>query len=116
MAVETRRLLTTSKAISEAIAQEMERDPSVFVMGEDVGVYGGIFGATEGLLGKFGPARIMDTPISETAFIGAAIGAAISGLRPHGPDLQPYGEDPLRVGWQRQGPDGAHHRHRGWVR
>ncbi len=82
MAVETRRLLTTSKAISEAIAQEMERDPRVFVMGEDVGVYGGIFGATEGLLAKFGPERIMDTPISETAFIGAAIGAAISGMRP----------------------------------
>ncbi len=82
MVVETRRLLTTSKAISEAIAQEMERDPSVFVMGEDVGVYGGIFGATEGLLAKFGPTRIMDTPISETAFIGAAIGAAISGMRP----------------------------------
>ncbi len=82
MVVESRRLLTTSKAISEAIAQEMERDPSVFVLGEDVGVYGGIFGATEGLLAKFGPTRIMDTPISETAFIGAAIGAAISGMRP----------------------------------
>jgi pyruvate dehydrogenase E1 component beta subunit len=82
MAVEAKRLLTTSKAISEAIAQEMERDPSVFVMGEDVGVYGGIFGATEGLLAKFGPERVMDTPISETAFIGAAVGAAVSGMRP----------------------------------
>ena len=82
MVVETRRLLTTSKAISEAIAQEMERDPSVFVMGEDIGVYGGIFGATEGLLARFGPERIMDTPISETAFIGAAVGAAVSGMRP----------------------------------
>ncbi len=82
MAIETKRLLTTSKAISEAIAQEMERDPSVFVMGEDIGVYGGIFGATEGLLAKFGPERVMDTPISETAFIGAAVGAAISGMRP----------------------------------
>jgi pyruvate dehydrogenase E1 component beta subunit len=76
------RLLTTSKAISEAIAQEMERDETVFVMGEDIGVYGGIFGATEGLLAKFGPDRIMDTPISETGFIGAAVGAAISGMRP----------------------------------
>jgi len=76
MAVETQRLLTTSKAISEAIAQEMERDPRVFVMGEDIGVYGGIFGATEGLLAKFGPERVMDTPISETAFIGAAVGAS----------------------------------------
>jgi pyruvate dehydrogenase E1 component beta subunit len=83
MAVETKkRLLTTSKAISEGIAQEMDRDKTVFVMGEDVGVYGGIFGATEGLLAKFGPERIMDTPISETGFIGAATGAALSGMRP----------------------------------
>ncbi len=82
MATETKRLLTTAKAISEAIAQEMERDPSVFVMGEDIGVYGGIFGATEGLLAKFGPERVMDTPISETGFIGAATGAALSGMRP----------------------------------
>jgi pyruvate dehydrogenase E1 component beta subunit len=80
--VTAERLLTTSKAISEAIAQEMERDETVFVMGEDIGVYGGIFGATEGLLAKFGPDRIMDTPISETGFIGAAVGAAISGMRP----------------------------------
>lgn len=82
MAVETKRLLTTSRAIAEAISQEMERDPNVFVMGEDVATYGGIFGATEGLLAKFGPERIMDTPISETAFIGAAVGAAVSGMRP----------------------------------
>ncbi|HET6954788.1 MAG TPA: alpha-ketoacid dehydrogenase subunit beta [Acidimicrobiales bacterium] len=79
---ETKRLLTTAKAISEAIAQEMARDPSVFVMGEDIGAYGGIFGATEGLLDRFGPDRIMDTPISETAFIGAAVGAALQGMRP----------------------------------
>ena len=76
------RLLTTSKAISEAIAQEMERDESVFVMGEDVGAYGGIFGATEGLLDQFGPERIMDMPISEMGFIGAAVGAATEGMRP----------------------------------
>jgi pyruvate dehydrogenase E1 component beta subunit len=82
MAIETKRLLTTSKAISEGIAQEMDRDPNVFVMGEDIGTYGGIFGATEGLLARFGPERVMDTPISETAFIGAAVGAAISGMRP----------------------------------
>ena len=79
---ETKRLLTTAKAISEGIAQEMERDPSVFVMGEDIGTYGGIFGATEGLLARFGPERVMDTPISETAFIGAAVGAALQGMRP----------------------------------
>ena len=78
----TERLLTTSKAIAEAIAQEMERDDSVFVMGEDIGAYGGIFGATEGLLQKFGPERVMDTPISEMGFIGAAVGAATEGMRP----------------------------------
>ncbi|MBX6352639.1 MAG: alpha-ketoacid dehydrogenase subunit beta [Thermoflavifilum sp.] len=76
------RLLTGNKAMAEAIAQEMTRDPSVFVMGEDVGRYGGIFGATEGLYEKFGSERVIDTPISETAFIGAAIGAAAEGMRP----------------------------------
>jgi len=69
-------------AISEAIAQEMERDQDVFVLGEDVGKYGGIFGATQNLLSKFGSDRVMDTPISETAFIGTAIGAASEGMRP----------------------------------
>jgi acetoin:2,6-dichlorophenolindophenol oxidoreductase subunit beta len=76
------RRLTTSKAMVEAIAQEMERDPSVFYLGEDVGAYGGIFGSTTGLLEKFGPERIIDTPISETAFIGLGIGAAVEGMRP----------------------------------
>jgi pyruvate dehydrogenase E1 component beta subunit len=76
------RQLTMAKAISRAIAQEMARDDRVFVMGEDVGAYGGIFGATQGLLEEFGPDRVMDTPISETAFIGAAMGAAAEGLRP----------------------------------
>ncbi|MBE3556076.1 MAG: alpha-ketoacid dehydrogenase subunit beta [Firmicutes bacterium] len=76
------RMLTGSKAMVEAIDQEMERDPRVFVMGEDVGKYGGIFGSTTGLFEKYGPTRILDTPISETAFIGAAIGAAMEGMRP----------------------------------
>ncbi len=76
------RKLTMAQAISEAVSQEMTRDPKVFVMGEDIGVYGGIFGATGGLLDKFGKDRIMDTPISETAFIGTATGAAAAGLRP----------------------------------
>ncbi|HEX9718698.1 MAG TPA: alpha-ketoacid dehydrogenase subunit beta [Ramlibacter sp.] len=76
------RKLTMAQAISEGIAQEMERDPNVFVMGEDIGKYGGIFGATGGLLDKFGKDRIMDTPISETAFMGTATGAAAAGLRP----------------------------------
>jgi pyruvate/2-oxoglutarate/acetoin dehydrogenase E1 component len=82
MTTMTERKLTTQKAIAEAIGQEMERDDTVFAMGEDIGVYGGIFGATEGLLDRFGPDRIMDTPISETGFIGAAIGAAVNGMRP----------------------------------
>lgn len=76
------RKLTMAAAISEAIGQEMERDPDVFVLGEDVAKYGGIFGATGGLLAKHGKERVMDTPISETAFIGTAIGAAAEGLRP----------------------------------
>lgn len=78
----TTRRLTTSMAMVEAIAQEMERDPSVFYMGEDVGKYGGIFGSTTGLLDRFGPERIIDTPISETAFIGLGTGAAVEGMRP----------------------------------
>jgi acetoin:2,6-dichlorophenolindophenol oxidoreductase subunit beta len=80
--VATDRKLTTQKAIAEAIAQSMEADDDVLVMGEDIGVYGGIFGATEGLLDKFGEERVIDTPISETGFIGAAVGMAINGLRP----------------------------------
>lgn len=76
------RPLTMAQAISEAIGAEMERDPKVFVMGEDIGKYGGIFGATGGLLDRFGKERIMDTPISESAFIGAALGAAVEGMRP----------------------------------
>lgn len=76
------RKLTMARAISEAIAAQMTRDDRVFVMGEDIGAYGGIFGATQGLLEKFGEKRIVDTPISESAFIGGAIGAAAEGLRP----------------------------------
>ncbi|WP_456394858.1 alpha-ketoacid dehydrogenase subunit beta [Thermococcus sp.] len=76
------RKLPMYKAIAEAMAQEMERDENVFVMGEDIGAYGGIFGATNGLLEKFGPERVRDTPISESAFIGAALGAASKGMRP----------------------------------
>ena len=76
------RLLTGNRAMSEAIRLEMENNPDIFVLGEDVGEYGGIFGSTEGLLKQFGPERIMDTPISETAFIGAAVGAASEGMRP----------------------------------
>ena len=74
--------LTTSRAMVEAIELEMTSDPSVIYLGEDVGAYGGIFGSTAGLLEKFGPSRVIDTPISETAFIGLAIGAAVEGMRP----------------------------------
>jgi pyruvate dehydrogenase E1 component beta subunit len=76
------RTLTMAAAISEAIGQEMERDERVFVMGEDIGSYGGIFSATSGLLDRFGRERVMDTPISEAGFIGAAMGAAAEGMRP----------------------------------
>ncbi len=81
-AAATERKLSTARAIAEGIGQEMERDPGVVVMGEDIGKYGGIFGATGGLLDKFGPDRVLDTPISETAFIGLGIGAAVEGMRP----------------------------------
>lgn len=77
-----KRMLTGNKAMAEAISQEMERDSNVFVLGEDIGKYGGIFGSTQGLIEKFGASRVLDTPISETAFIGAAIGAAAEGMRP----------------------------------
>ncbi len=69
-------------ALNEALHQEMERDPRVVVMGEDVAATGGIFGATKGLLDKFGEDRVRDTPISEAGFVGCGIGAAIAGLRP----------------------------------
>jgi len=76
------RRLSTARAMVEGIAQEMERDPGVVVLGEDVGKYGGIFSSTAGLLDRFGPDRVLDTPISETAFIGLGIGAAVEGMRP----------------------------------
>jgi len=76
------RVISMYEAIAEAIGQEMERDEKVFAMGEDVGVYGGIFGATSQLWQKFGGERIMDTPISEMGFVGAAVGAALEGMRP----------------------------------
>jgi 2-oxoisovalerate dehydrogenase E1 component beta subunit len=69
-------------AIRDALAEEMERDPRVIVLGEDVGVYGGAFRATDGLLARFGEARVVDTPLSEEAIAGAAIGAAMRGLLP----------------------------------
>jgi acetoin:2,6-dichlorophenolindophenol oxidoreductase subunit beta len=74
--------LTYRAAIAGAIAQEMRRDPNVVLIGEDVGAAGGVFKLTEGLFDEFGPARVRDTPISEQAIVGAAMGAAMTGLRP----------------------------------
>ena len=73
---------TYLEAIRQGLGEEMARDPRVFIIGEDVGAYGGAFKVTEGLLERFGRERVIDTPISETAIIGAAIGAAYAGMRP----------------------------------
>jgi pyruvate/2-oxoglutarate/acetoin dehydrogenase E1 component len=74
--------LTYRDAVARAITQEMERDPNVVFLGEDVAGAGGVFKATVGLLERFGPLRVRDTPISEQAILGAAMGAAMTGLRP----------------------------------
>ncbi len=73
---------TYLQALNEALKQEMEADPNVFVFGEDVGQFGGCFGVTQGLFEQFGEKRVKDTPITESAIIGAATGAAAAGLRP----------------------------------
>jgi pyruvate/2-oxoglutarate/acetoin dehydrogenase E1 component len=70
------------EAVREALSQEMRSDPEVFLIGEDIGVYGGAFGVTRGMLEEFGPERVRDTPISEAAIAGAATGAALMGMRP----------------------------------
>jgi pyruvate/2-oxoglutarate/acetoin dehydrogenase E1 component len=75
-------MLTYLDAIRQGIWEEMDRDPSVFLLGEDIGVYGGAFKVTAGMLEKFGEARVIDTPISESAIVGAAVGAALMGMRP----------------------------------
>jgi len=75
-------VLTYLEAIREGIWEEMERDDSVFLLGEDIGVYGGAFKVTAGMLEKFGADRVIDTPISESAIVGAAVGAALAGMRP----------------------------------
>jgi len=74
--------LTYRAAVARGIAQEMRRDPTVVLLGEDVGAAGGVFKLTEGLFAEFGPTRVRDTPISEQAIVGAAMGAAMTGLRP----------------------------------
>ena len=74
--------LSYLEAIREALFEEMRRDPKVFVLGEDVGPYGGAFGVTQGLAEEFGDTRVVDTPISESAIIGVSIGASLRGYRP----------------------------------
>jgi len=74
--------ITYAGAIAEALAEEMRRDDRVIVLGEDIGIMGGMWGQTKGLYEEFGPQRVLDTPISEAAIVGCALGAAITGLRP----------------------------------
>lgn len=74
--------ITCREALNQAIREEMERDPSIFILGEDVGLYEGSFKVTRGLLAKFGEKRVVDTPIAEAGIVGMACGAAMAGLRP----------------------------------
>jgi pyruvate dehydrogenase E1 component beta subunit len=76
------RVITYTEAIREALDQEMQKDEKVYLMGEDIGVWGNLFGCTKGLLEKYGKSRVKDTPISEAAIAGCAVGSAASGLRP----------------------------------
>ncbi|HEY6936707.1 MAG TPA: alpha-ketoacid dehydrogenase subunit beta [Terriglobales bacterium] len=73
---------TYLEAIRQGIWEEMERDPAVFCLGEDIGIYGGAFKVTDGFIERFGPERVIDTPIAESAIVGAAFGASLTGLRP----------------------------------
>ncbi len=73
---------TYLEAIRQGLWEEMERDPAVFCIGEDIGIYGGAFKVTDGLIHRFGPERVIDTPIAESAIVGAAFGAALTGMRP----------------------------------
>lgn len=76
------REITYSEAIREAMSQEMRKNPDVFIMGEDIGIYGGAFGVTNGMVEEFGEERVRNTPISEAAISGCAVGAAMTGMRP----------------------------------
>ncbi len=79
---EITRELSFSEAIREAMVEEMRRDPSVFLIGEDVGAFGGVWGVSAGMVEEFGEERVRDTPISEIAIVGAGLGAAMMGMRP----------------------------------
>jgi 2-oxoisovalerate dehydrogenase E1 component beta subunit len=74
--------VTYLEAIRQGIWEEMERDPTVFCLGEDIGIYGGAFKVTDGFIDRFGPERVIDTPIAESAIVGAAFGASLTGMRP----------------------------------
>ncbi|CAN5801675.1 pyruvate dehydrogenase complex E1 component subunit beta [soil metagenome] len=76
------RTITYREAVREAMSEAMRQDDQVFLMGEDVGRYGGSFAVSKGMLEEFGPERVLDTPLSESAFVGAGIGAALAGMRP----------------------------------
>src|SRR6202040_3519230 len=75
-------VVTYLEAIRQGIWEEMERDPTVFCLGEDIGIYGGAFKVTDGYIDRFGPERVIDTPIAESAIVGAAYGASLTGMRP----------------------------------
>src|SRR5437868_4973944 len=75
-------VITYREALGQALAEEMERDPDVFLMGEEVGLYNGAYKVSKGLLDKFGEMRVVDTPITELGFAGVGVGAAMLGLRP----------------------------------
>ena len=75
-------IITMREAISQALWEEMKRDEKVFILGEEVGVWGGTYAVTKGFLDEFGSERVRDTPIAEAAIVGAAIGAAMNGMRP----------------------------------
>ena len=76
------REITYRQAVNEALAEEMERDPNVFLMGEEVAEYNGAYKISQGLLERFGPKRVIDAPIAEAGFAGLGVGAAMAGLRP----------------------------------
>ena len=78
----TTKTVTIREALREAMIEEMERDPMVFLLGEEVGEYNGAYKVSQGMLERFGPKRVRDTPISESGFTGLAVGAAMVGLRP----------------------------------
>jgi acetoin:2,6-dichlorophenolindophenol oxidoreductase subunit beta len=82
MTTATKREITYLEAVREAMSQEMRQNNDVFILGEDIGVYGGAFGVTRGMIEEFGPERVRNTPISEAAISGAAVGAALTGMRP----------------------------------